>query len=448
VDALADIRYAKSGDVAIAYAVLGAGPVDLVFVHGFASNLELELESPYPSEFFERLSSFSRLVLFDRRGTGLSDRMREAPTLETRMDDLRAVLDDVRSDAAFVFGTFEAAAMCMLFAATYPERTRGLILYNPVAKGCASPDYPWAAAADSWQDQRQDLDNLISTWGTLATATEHARLMAPSRVGDAGLVRFLARAQRLGASPGAARTILRMALDLDVRDVLHAIRVPTLVLNMPSAREETQWITERIPHARRYQLPGPDFFIFLAGDATYDEIQGFVESVHGRREPETVLTTILFTDIVGSTTRASELGDRAWADLVERHHAVVRRSLDVFRGRELDTAGDGFFAMFDGPVRAIRCARTIAESVAELGLDVRAGLHTGECEVVDDKVAGLAVNIGARVAALAAPGEVLVSQTVKDLVAGSGLAFEDRGAAELKGVPGEWRLYAVADAAA
>ena len=439
-----EIRYAASGDVSIAYAVISDGPVDLVYAHGFAGNLDAELATPFYRPFHERIASFSRFILFDRRGTGLSDRMREPPTLETRMDDLRAVLDAAGSERAVVFGTFEAASMCLLFAATYPERVLALVIYNPIAKGTSAPDYPWAEPPDV----PLTVDELRRTWGTVGFAESLARAMAPSLADDPAFIRHLARMQRLAASPSAAMTIVRMALDVDVRDVLPAIRVPTLVLNMPAKRGEAEYVAGRIPGARRFEVPGPDYMITLLGDAVYDEIERFVDSVRGAVPPDTVLATILFTDIVGSTETTAAVGDRAWAGLVERHHALVRGHLDRFRGRELDTAGDGFFATFDGPVRAIRCAEAIAHTVRDLGLEVRAGLHTGECEVVDGKVAGLAVNIGARVASHAGAGEVLVSQTVKDLVAGSGLAFEDRGSAELKGVPGEWRLYALADAAA
>jgi class 3 adenylate cyclase/pimeloyl-ACP methyl ester carboxylesterase len=434
---LPEIRYARSGDVSIAYAVLGGGQVDLVFVHGFAGNLEAELESPYYGPFHSRLASFSRLVLFDRRGTGLSDRMREAPTLETRMDDLRVVLDAVGAPNAIVFGTFEAASMCMLFAATYPERVQGLVLYNPVARGKRSS----TAASE------QEIAAMVDEWGTREAASRQVRQMAPSHADDDALVQWVARQQRLGASPGAARTILRMAQEVDVGDVLPAIRVPTLVMHMPAARDEAEYVAARIPPARRYEVEGPDYYIFFLGDSAYEEIEDFVDSLRSDAVPDTVLATVLFTDIVGSTAKAVELGNHRWAELVERHHAVVRSHLDRFRGRELDTAGDGFFAAFDGPIRAIRCATSIRPAVRELGLEVRAGLHTGECEVLGEKLGGLAVNIGARVAARASAGEVLVTSTVKDLVAGSGIAFEDRGAAELKGVPGEWQLYAVADAA-
>ena len=438
-----DIRYAASGDVSIAYAVLSDGPVDLVHVHGYAGNLYVALESRYPARFHERLGSFSRLILFDRRGAGLSDRMREAPTLEARMDDVRAVLDDVGSERAVLFGTFEAASMCLLFAATYPERALALVLYNPIAKGTWAPDYPWGQPP-----QPLDIDEFRRRWGTTESVRGHVRGMAPSYADDLHFIRFISRQHRLGASPASALTIARMTMDVDVRDVLPAIRIPTLVLNMPERRGEAEYVTARIAGARRVEVPGPDFMVILLGDEVYDEIERFVHSVRGEAPPDTVLATILFTDIVQSTETASALGDRGWADLVSRHHALVRGHLDRFRGRELDTAGDGFFATFDGPVRAIRCAGAITRAVEDLGLHVRAGLHTGECELVDGKIAGIAVNIGARVAGHAGPGEVLVSQTVKDLVAGSGLTFEERGAAVLKGVAGEWRLYAVADAAA
>jgi class 3 adenylate cyclase len=436
-----EIRYARSGDVAIAYAVQGDGPSDLVFVHGFVGNLDFELENPYMRPFHDRLASFSRFVMFDRRGTGLSDRMREAPTLETRMDDLRAVLNAVGSESAVLFGTFEAASMCLLFAATYPERTRGLVLYNPVAKGSAAPDYPWAQPPEAWR--RLSLDEFVATWGTVEAVSEQVRVMAPSFADDAEFIRTIMRNHRLGASPGAALTIRRMAADVDIRDILPVVRVPTLVLNMPATRGEAEYVSARIPGARRTEVPGPDYMVWLLGDRVYDDVEQFVHSLREEGEAETVLATVLFTDIVGSTAKAAALGDRAWADLVQRHHSLVRSHLDRFRGRELDTAGDGFFAAFDGPIRAIRCATTIGMSLRDLGLEVRAGLHTGECEIAGEKLSGLAVNIGARVAARAQPGEVLVTSTVKDLVAGSQLEFEDRGVAELKGVPGEWRLYAV-----
>jgi class 3 adenylate cyclase len=434
-----EFRYAMSGNVAIAYAVYGEGPRDVVFVHGFAGNIEIEHERVYSREFHDRIAAFSRFVMFDRRGTGLSDRPREPATLEARMDDLRAVLDAVGSREAVLFGTFEAASMCLLFAATYPERTSGLVLYNPVAKGTWSPDYPWAPTAEEWN--RETLEEVVAGWGTYAQAEELVRSMAPTFADDRDFVAGQARHLRLSASPGAAATIRRMAADVDVRDILGVIRVPTLVVNMPGTRAEAEYITTHVPGARRLEVQGPDFFVYLQADTLVPELERFVRGL-GEREPETVLTTVLFTDIVGSTERLVELGDAGWRELVERHHALVRQQLSRFRGEEVDTAGDGFFARFDGPIRAVRCAQAIGEAVGTLGLEVRAGLHTGECELAGGKIAGLAVNIGARIAALAEPGEVLVSSTVKDLVAGSDLQFGDRGPATLKGVPGEWHLFA------
>jgi class 3 adenylate cyclase len=434
-----DTRYATSGDVSIAYRVIGDGAIDIVFVNGFVSNLEVQAENPGDRAFFEQLAELGRVIRFDRRGTGLSDRVREVPTLEARMDDVRAVMDAAGSLRAVVVATFEAAAMAMVYAATYPERVAGLVLYCPIAKGVRSPDYPWA-----WSEEKfaHEIDQIRTRWGDRDLAAEDLRAWAPSVADDPDMQEWWARVMRFGASPGAAVVIMRMVMSIDVRDVLPAIRVPTLVAYRDFTRGEAVYISERIPNARRVEIPGPDT-LFWTARGLAAEIVAFARSIRGEPEPETVLATILFTDIVGSTERAVELGDRAWAELVQRHHAVVRTQLDRFRGRELDTAGDGFFAAFDGPIRAIRCATTIEDSVRDLGLEVRAGLHTGECETVGEKLGGIAVNIGARVAAKAQAGEVLVSSTVKDLVAGSGLAFEDRGRHELKGIPGEWQLYAV-----
>jgi class 3 adenylate cyclase len=433
------IRYARSGDVSIAYVVLGQGPIDLVFVHGAVGHLELELERPEIRTMHERFGRYARVITFDRRGTGLSDRVRDIPTLETRMDDVRAVLDAVGSERAALFGTFEAGAMTALFAATYPERVAALVLYNPVVRGTWAPDYPWSQTNEEW---RKELVELAEQWGTRELAAEWVRAIAPTRADDDEFIETLARQHRAGASPGAAVAIQRMFMDVDIRDVLPAVRVPTLVLGSPSIVEHARYAAERIPGARFEEVPG-GIMISLHGDELHGPVEAFVRSAVGEAEPETVLSTVLFTDIVGSTGRVAELGDRAWADLVGRHHVVVRRQLDRYRGVELDTAGDGFFASFDGPIRAIRCAQAITASVRDLGLEVRAGLHTGECERVGEKLGGLAVNIGARVSAAAAPGEVLATSTVKDLVAGSGIAFEERGEHELKGVPGSWRLFAV-----
>ncbi len=433
------IRYAQSGDVSIAYTEIGSGPTDLIFVHGFVGNLEIEWREPRRAAFFERLTSFARVIEFDRRGTGLSDRVREIPTLETRMDDLRAVMDAASSERAALLGTFEAAAMTALFSATYPERVGALLMYNPVAKGVWAPDYPFALTNEEW---RKELEETRAGWGDDDYFDQLARALAPSQSEDPEFMRLFRSSLRQGASPGAAMAIQRMRMEVDIRNVLPSIRVPTLVLHRPFAREEASFIAERIPGARSVELGGPDTMYFLI-PAFGEEVEAFIGEAWGEREPETVLTTVLFTDIVGSTQRAAEVGDSGWRDLVGRHHALVRAQLDRFSGKEMDTAGDGFFATFDGPARAIRCACAITEGVRELELEVRAGLHTGECELIGDKVGGIAVNIGARVAAQAAPGQVLVSSTVKDLVAGSGIRFAERGVAELKGVPGEWRLYAV-----
>ncbi len=437
---LPEIRYARSGDVSIAYLVLGDGPIDLVFVHGAVSHLEVELERPEFVEMLDRFARYARVIAFDRRGTGLSDRVRDVPTLETRMDDVRAVLDAVGSERAALFGTFEAGAMTALFAATYPERVAALVLYNPVVRGTWAPDYPWAQTAEEW---RRDLTKLGERWGTREYAAEWFRVIAPTRADDDEFIDWFARLHRAGASPGAAVAIERMFMDVDIRDVLPAVRVPVLVLGSPIFVEHARYAAERIPGARLEEVAG-GVMVFLHGEELHGPVEEFVRAAAGEAEPDTVLATVLFTDIVGSTAKAAELGDSRWADLVERHHAIVRRHIDRFHGAEMDTAGDGFFATFDGPIRAIRCAQAIVESVRELGLEVRAGLHTGECERVGEKLGGIAVNIGARVAAVAGPGEVLVSSTVKDLVAGSGIAFEERGVHELKGVPGEWRVYAVA----
>jgi class 3 adenylate cyclase len=437
----AETRYARSGDVSIAYQELeGDGPTDIVFAHGFVGNLEVEAENPRCEAFFERLRPPGRLIRFDRRGTGLSDRVREVPTLEARMDDLRAVMDAAGSTRALLLATFEAASMAMVYAATYPERVLGLALYNPVAKGVRSPDHPWSHLSDA--ENERWLEDIRTRWGTRELAADDLRMFSPTLAADVEMQEWWARLMRLGASPGSAVVIARMAAAVDVRDVLPSIRVPTLILATERCRGEARYITERIPGARLVDLTGSDA-LFWEAEGLAKAVVSFGAGISEVAEPETVLATILFTDIVGSTAKAVELGDRAWADLIRRHHSVVRAQLDRFRGRELDTAGDGFFAAFDGPIRAIRCADAIGDGVRELGLEVRAGLHTGECEVVGDKLAGLAVNVGARVAAKAAGGEVLVSSTVKDLVAGSDLTFADRGKHELKGIPGEWRLYAV-----
>jgi len=397
------------------------------------------------AHFFERLASFSRLILFDKRGTGLSDRLSndELPALEQRIDDVRAVLEAVGSERAALFGHSEGGSMCMLFAATYPARTIALVTLGCFAKRRdPDDDYPWAPTAES---REQEAINIEQNWGHLRP--EDVEYYAPSKVDDKPFIRNLERYLRSSASPGAAATFIRMNSFVDVRDILPAIQVPTLVLHRTGdhdvAVEEGRYLAARIPGAKFVELAGDDHWI-PAGDvdALVDEIEEFLTGTRPAPEPNRVLATVLFTDIVGSTKRAVELGDRRWRELLGVHDAAVRRELERFRGREVDTAGDGFLATFDGPARAVRCALSIGGALRELGVEVRAGIHTGECELDGEKVRGIAVHTGARVASLAGPGEVLISQTVKDLTAGSGLEFADRGVHELKGVPGEWRIYA------
>ncbi|MGH3033212.1 MAG: adenylate/guanylate cyclase domain-containing protein [Gaiellaceae bacterium] len=442
-----DVQYAKSGDVNIAYQVTGEGPFDLVFVPGFVTHVELAWTMPTFAPFLEQLSSFSRLIRFDKRGTGMSDRVSGAPTLETRMDDVRAVMDAVGSRRAAFYGLSEGAAMSILFAATYPERTAALVVRSAFPRRMWAPDYPWGRTEEEYE---REVERDLRIFGPRAQATEAAREFG--RFEEEEVDSFLGYI-RFGASPGAVESLHRMNKEIDIRHVLPTVRVPTLILHGSEDGivpvEVARYMASRITTARVVEIPGAGHLAFgKPAGLIAAEIECFVKDVWeaggwDESEPDRVLATVLFTDIVGSTAKAAELGDSAWRELLERHHALIRRQLVRFRGAELDIAGDGFFARFDGPARAIRCACAITESVRELGLQVRAGLHTGECEVMDGKVGGIAVHIGARVAKEAQPGEVLVSSTVKDLVAGSGLRFRERGSAQLKGVPEEWRLYAV-----
>ncbi len=433
-----ETKYAKSGDVNIAYQVVGDGPLDLVFVPGWVSHLEVGWEDPSFARFLHRLASFSRLIMFDKRGTGLSDRvsLNELPTLEQRMDDVRAVMDAVGSERAAVMGVSEGGSMCALFAATYPERTSALVLYAANARHPAHGLTP--------EQLQPILEAFERGWGQGMAGP----MWAPSRAHDQQLMGWLARYGRLGASPGAAVALFRMAAAINIRKVLPAIRVPTLILHRTGDQAlpviESRYMAEQIPGAKYVELPGDDHLPYLGdADAILDEVQEFLTGVRPAPEPDRVLATVLFTDIVGSTQQAAELGDRRWRELLDGYYGLARRELDRFRGREVKTTGDGFLATFDGPARGIRCACAVSDEAARLGLPIRAGLHTGECEMMGDDVGGIAVHIGARVAAQAAAGEVLVSSTVKDLVAGSGLQFEDRGSRTLKGVPEEWRLFAV-----
>jgi pimeloyl-ACP methyl ester carboxylesterase len=437
-----ETRYTKSGDVNIAYQVVGEGPFDLIWVPGWISNVEESWEVPEYAHFLQRLSSFSRLILFDKRGTGLSDRVSNEllPTLEQRMDDVRAVLDATGSERAAVFGASEGGNLSVLFAATYPERVRAVVLVGIYAKRIWSPDYPWAPTAEQRERENELLER---EWAGEMDVSE----LAPRAADDPALMRRIATFFRRSASPGAAVALNRMNTNIDTRAVLPAISVPTLVLhrtgdlNVKAA--EGRWIADQIPGARYVELPGDDHLAWVGDtDGLLDEVEEFLTGVRRAPSPDRVLATVLFTDIVGSTERLTQVGDQRWREMLDEHHRLVRRELERYRGHEIDTAGDGFLSTFDGPARAIRCARAISDSVRPLGLEVRAGLHTGECELVGNRIAGIAVHTGARIVALARPGEILVSSTVKDLVAGSGIEFVEHGEHELKGVPGRWQLYA------
>jgi class 3 adenylate cyclase len=429
-----EVRYVRNGGVAIAYQVVGNGATDLVFVPDFTSNLVYAWEHPYWRDFYERLACSFRLILYDKRGTGLSDHGGQFPALETRMDDLRAVLEAAESSTAVVLGSHDGCSMAALYAATYPERTLALALFQP-----------WAYSEMSEQDFA-GLADLRERWGTADYSDELCATICPTvHATEAGRVWF-ANEVRVGASPAVAYALNLASFQTDLREVLPAIRVPTLVLHRGQrAEEDAADVVSRTPGARSAALHGNDWWGIFLSPELIDEVAHFAAGQAPPVVPETVLATLLFTDIVGSTSRSAELGDLGWRDLLARHHALIRRELARFRGVERDTAGDGFFATFDGPARAIRCAQQIVQGVRDLGLEIRAGIHTGECELHDGKVAGIAVSIGARVAGEAQPGEVVVTGTVKDLVAGSGLAFEHRGERMLKGVPGSWPVYAVMD---
>lgn len=442
-------RYARSGEISIAYQVLGSGPPDLVFAPPI-SHLELDWESHSGAAFYRRLASICRLIRFNLRGVGMSDRVPGVPTLESRMDDIRAVMDATGSERAVTFGLGDAGPLCVLFAATYPERTAALVLFNSSPRFVRNPQLPWLPTRAEQEAQAEEFDR---HWGEAEFMSKTMRSINPS-LSETELPSHL-RTLRVSVSPGSAAGYVRMNMDVDVCDLLPLVRVPTLVMHRSEGGgwgiQSGRYLAGHIPGSRFAELAGADFMPGL-GDQNqlFAELESFLADVgEGKTEVEAdrVLATVLFTDIVGSSEKAAALGDRAWRELLEEHHALVRRQLARFRGIEVDTAGDGFFASFDGPARAIRCACAIVESVPELGLDVRAGLHTGECELANGKVAGIAVHTGARVASLAQPREVLVSSTVKDLVAGAEIGFEDRGSHELKGIPGEWRLYAVSSTA-
>ncbi len=436
-----EVKYAKSGDVHIAYRVFGDGPHDLVLIPGTLSHAELYWDFPVNQYLLKRFTSFARVIVFDKRGQGLSDRVGEQ-TLEERIGDVRAVMDAAGSTRATILGWSEGGSMSLMFSATYPERTTALVLCGSFASTAAEP---WAVTREQWS---KFLHFVESRWGQGVLVPFNA----PSRVDDLEFVQWFARLERAAASPGAILTLMRANYELDVRHVLPAIQAPALIFHRVGDKtvpvEAGRYLAQNIRGAKYVELPGDDHLLQAFDQTTLDllidETEEFITGARSSPEPDRMLVTVMFTDIVGSTERAAAIGDRRWRELLERYLAIARRQLERFRGREIDTAGDGLFAVFDGPARAVRSACAIRDAVQQLGLEVRAGLHTGECEVAGSKVSGIAVHTGARIAAAARPQEVLASSTVRDLVAGSGIQFAERGSHTLKGVPGEWRLFAIA----
>jgi pimeloyl-ACP methyl ester carboxylesterase len=437
-----ETKYARSGDVHIAYQAFGEGELDIVLVPGFVTHVELIWESEPSASFLEALGSFARVINLDRRGSGLSDPVADAPTLEERMDDVRAVMDAARSERAVLMGISEGVPMSLLFAATYPERVEALVCYGGMARSTYADDYPFATPVDALTESGFDL--ILPYWGQGAVI----EVSSPSQADDPEARAFAARMERASASPGMLAALARMFIEIDVRDVVPTVQVPTLVVHRRYDRlvnvRHGRWLAEHLPNAKLVELPGGDHLPWGEGaDELIDEVQAFLTGTHYAPEPDRVLATVLFTDIVDSTGSAARLGDQRWREVLEGHRRGVRDALARNGGREVKTLGDGFLVSFDGPARGIRCAREIVDASGELGIQVRAGLHTGECEVMGDDLGGIAVHIAARVSALAEPSEVLVSRTVKDLVAGSGIEFADRGAHELKGIPDAWDLHAV-----
>ncbi|MGZ4242497.1 MAG: alpha/beta fold hydrolase [Actinomycetota bacterium] len=436
------IRYAKSGDASIAYMVVGQGDLDLVLVPGFVSHLEIGAELPQQAHLGGRMAAFSRLILFDKRGTGLSDPVTAPPTLEQRMDDIRAVMDAAGCERAALLGASEGAPLAILFAATYPERTTALILYGAMARTTWSEDHPWATPKEDLLKAADEF--LFPYWGQGITV----ETFAPSLADDPAAVRWSGRMERFAATPSMLRQIMEMFFDTDVRSIVSAVTVPTLILHRKGDRivnvRAGRWLAEHIPGARLVELPGIDHAGYAGdSDALADEVQEFLTGVRGTPDLDRVLATVMFTDIVGSTDHAAAVGDNKWREILDEHDSIVTRYVEQFRGRTIKHVGDGCLATFDGPGRAIQCARAAAQAVHRLGIQIRVGLHTGEVELRGADVGGIAVHIDARICALAGPDEILVSSTVKDLVVGSGIRFEDRGEHALKGVPDEWRLYAV-----
>ena len=443
--AMTEVAFAPSGDVHIAYRVVGNGPVDLVYVQGAFTHLDTYWELPAYRHYCERLGEFSRLILFDKRGMGMSDRVPGATPLETRMDDIRAVMDAVGSASAVVMGESEGGPLALLFAAAHPERTRALILQGAEVRERRDGDWPWGETSP--EEFEVEAATIVERWGD----GEAILAIAPSIADDPGrgsIMAWMGKVQRNSATPAAWEAYSRMAFDIDVRDVVPSVRVPTLIVHAGGdqicAVETGRWLAERIPNARYVELPGSDHVPWFNPDLTLAEIREFLTGSREPEEPDRVLATVLFTDIVGSTELAMQLGDRRWRDLLASHHDAIRAELRRYRGREIDTAGDGFLAVFDGPARAIRAASACVAAVRPLGLEIRAGIHTGEVErLPDGDIGGITVHVGARIAAVAQTGEILVSSSVRDLVSGSGFSFVDRGTHLLKGLAEERRLYAL-----
>ena len=442
-----ETSYALAGDVHLAYQTVGEGPPDILLVPEFWHSIEAQWDEPSFARFLNRLAELGRLICYDKRGCGISDpvAIEDMQSLDPFMDDIRAVLDTAGSERA-VFVTLGGGSLpSILFAATHPQRVAALVMINGFARLTQAPGYPIGRSPEL-EEEMTDL--MRAGWGRGAFLEQ----VAPSRIGDEAFRQWWARYQRLGASRGTIVSVRAMFDRLDVREVLPSVRVPTLILhrteNTVVRVDHGRYLAEHIPEAELVELPGRDYFVFLGDDRALEEIERFLSGTLRRPAAARVLATMLFTDIVGSTARAAELGDRAWAELLSRHDAAVRRELARFQGREVDTTGDGFFATFDGPARAVRCAVAIRDALGEFDVEIRAGLHTGELELENGAVRGLAVNIAQRVMTAAEPGEILVSGTVKDLVVGSGIALEDRGSHTLRGVPGEWRLFATTGLAA
>jgi class 3 adenylate cyclase len=437
-----ETKYASADGLSIAYQVSGAGPIDVVLVPGLVSHLEISREMPGPAHAFERYESFARLIRFDKRGTGLSDRVTGSPTLEERMDDVRAVMDAAGSERAALVGFSEGGPMSILFAASHPERTTALVLEDSFARLAWAPDYPWGMTTQTSDGLREVIHG---SWGDGTFIS----LFFPSAKGDEAANHRFRRLERYSATPGAVADIAEMILEIDIRSVLPTLKVPTLVIHRSGdpiiPPEHGRYLAQHVPGSRLVEIESVDHMAVQAseGDTHLDEIEEFLTGVRHGPTLDRVLATVLFTDIVGSTERAAQLGDRKWRETLQAHHDITRRELERFRGNEVKTTGDGFLATFDGPARAIRCGCAIRDGIRSWGLEVRAGLHTGEIEAIGNDVGGIGVHIAQRVQSHADPGEVLVSRTVTDLVAGSGIDFRDRGEHELKGVPGSWRLFAV-----